>query len=258
MDIIPNPPIHGSCATPAIGASGIILDHSRRSVVSYVRRGSRMTASQRTWMQTYGPRWIVDVAQGDLATMVAPQPVLDLPQVFGRKAPLIIEIGSGHGETLAHAAGLHPEINFLGFEVFDASIASTLGKLAAAGLENVRLVVADAVSGLTHLIGTHTVEEIWVFFPDPWQKKRHHKRRLVRQPFVDLAADKLILGGVLRLATDWDSYAESMSAVLDSDTRFQLSSTARFTTRPITKFESRALTAGRAIHDFAYARKELS
>ena len=224
----------------------------RRSVVSYVRRSPRMTASQRVWMDAYAPRWVIDVAHGDLATSVAPQPCLDLTAIFGRRAPLVVEIGSGHGETLTAAALSHPEVDFLGFEVFEASIAATLGKIAANSLENVRLVCADAVSGLTHLIPDRSVDEIWVFFPDPWQKKRHNKRRLISPEFADLAAHRLVHGGTLRLATDWESYADHMSEVLGGDERFELVSTERFSTRPVTKFEARGIEAGREIRDFTY------
>jgi len=224
----------------------------RRSIVSYVRRSPRMTPSQRVWMDAYASRWVVDVPHGDLATSVAPGPPLDLDQIFGRQAPLIVEIGSGHGETLAAAATLHPDTNFLGFEVFEASIAATLGKLAAGGIDNVRLVAADAVSGLTWLIPDHSLAEIWVFFPDPWQKKRHHKRRLVSPGFADLAVRKLVSQGILRVATDWESYAETMTDVLGGDPRFELIGTDRFETRPVTKFESRGIAAGRRIHDAAY------
>ena len=223
-----------------------------RSIVSYVRRSPRMTPSQRVWMDSYAPLWVIDVAHGDLATSVAPQPCLDLGAIFGRRAPLVVEIGSGHGETLAAAATAHPDVDFLGFEVFEASIAATLGKIAANGLGNVRLVCADAVTGLAQLIPDHAVDEIWVFFPDPWQKKRHHKRRLISSDFADLVANKLVRGGTLRLATDWESYAEHMSEVLDGDDRFELLGTQRFDVRPVTKFESRGIEAGRHIHDFAY------
>jgi len=216
-----------------------------------------MTESQRTWLATYAARWVIDVVPHDLATSVAPQPRLDLAQIFGRTAPLIVEIGSGHGETLTTAAAARPDMDFLGFEVFEASVAATLGKIAAAGEENVRLIAADAIGGLTHLIDDHSIAEIWVFFPDPWQKKRHHKRRLVSPAFADLAQRKLAPGGVLRLATDWDSYAEAMTEVLGGDPRFTLTSTERFSTRPVTKFESRGILAGRTIHDVAYTVKEL-
>jgi len=223
-----------------------------RSIVSYVRRSPRMTPSQRVWMDSYAPRWVVEVDHGDLATSVAPQPCLDIAAIFGRTARLVVEIGSGHGETLVAGALAHPEVNFLGFEVFEASIAATLGKIAANELENVRLVCADAVSGLTHLIPNHAIDELWVFFPDPWQKKRHNKRRLISADFADLAAQKLVRGGILRLATDWESYAHHMREVLDNDERFELVGTQRFGTRPVTKFEGRGLEAGREIHDFTY------
>jgi len=228
------------------------MNRPHRSIVSYVRRSPRMTPSQRVWMDTYAPRWVIEVAHGDLATSVAPQPCLDLAAVFGRTARLVVEIGSGHGETLVAGATAHPDRDFLGFEVFEASIAATLGKIAARGLENVRLVCADAVSGLIHLIPDHTIDEMWIFFPDPWQKKRHNKRRLISPDFADLAARKLVRGGMLRLATDWQSYADHMSEVLGGDRRFELISTERFATRPVTKFESRGIAAGRVIHDFAY------
>jgi len=224
----------------------------RRSVVSYVRRSPRMTASQRVWMDMYAPRWVVGVDHGDLATSVAPQACLDMTAVFGRTAPLVVEIGSGHGETLIAGATLHADVNFLGFEVFEACVAATLGKIAACEAQNVRLVCADAVSGLTHLIPDHTINELWVFFPDPWQKKRHHKRRLISPEFADLAAAKLVRGGILRLATDWESYADHMSEVLGGDDRFELVGTERFATRPVTKFESRGIEAGREIRDFTY------
>ena len=208
-------------------------------------------------MDTYSSRWVIEVDHGDLATSVAPQPYFDLAAIFGRSAPLVVEIGSGHGETLIAAASTHPEVNFVGFEVFEASIAATLGKIAANGLDNVRLVCADAVSGLAHLIPNHSINELWVFFPDPWQKKRHHKRRLISPDFTDLAGDKLVRGGILRLATDWESYADHMTEVLGGDERFELVSTERFATRPVTKFESRGLEAGRMIHDFTYRVREI-
>ena len=234
----------------------ILEDRPHRSIVSYVRRSPRMTESQRAWMAAYSKRWVVNVVHGDLATRVAPQPPLDFESVFGRSAPLIVEIGSGHGETLIAAATESPATDFLGFEVFDASIASTLGKIASSGAGNVRLIAADAVSGLTYLIPDHRVAEIWVFFPDPWQKKRHHKRRLVSPDFLDLAVRKLVPGGILRLATDWESYAGHMTGILSDDGRFDLIDTDRFATRPVTKFEARGISAGREIHDYAYRVRE--
>ncbi|MCL2784023.1 MAG: tRNA (guanosine(46)-N7)-methyltransferase TrmB, partial [Propionibacteriaceae bacterium] len=187
-----------------------------------------------------------------------PQPTLDLADIFGREAPLVIEIGSGHGESIVAAATAQPDTNFLGFEVFEASIAATLGKISDAGLSNVRLIAADAISGLIHLIEDASVTEILIFFPDPWQKKRHHKRRLVSPGFLDLVSQKLIDGGILRLATDWDSYAQAMRDHLGADPRFALIDEQRFHLRPLTKFESRGIAAGRTIQDMAYQLKARS
>jgi tRNA (guanine-N7-)-methyltransferase len=225
-----------------------------RDVVSFVRRGSRMTVSQRQWLDRYGPDYLIEVTRSDRVTAIPPQPPLDLAAAFGRTAPLVVEIGSGHGETLAHAAARHRDINYLGFEVFEAALAATVGKLHAAGLTNVRLVAGDGADGLAHLLGPASVDAIWVFFPDPWHKARHHKRRLVSPAFAVLAASRLVPGGTLRLATDWDDYAEWMQAVLDSDARFARRDTGRPDDRPVTKFEARALAAGRTVHDFAYVR----
>ncbi len=223
-----------------------------RPIVSYVRRSPRMTPSQRIWLEKYSSRWVVPVTTEAPGATVAPQPRLDPSQVFGREAPLVIEIGSGHGDTLVAAAAAHPETDYLGFEVFEASIARTLGQVAAAGLDNVRLVTADAVSGLDHLIADHRVSEVWIFFPDPWPKKRHWKRRLVGPALLDRLVRILVPGGTVRLATDWDSYAQLIESVFSADPRFTLSGTDRFPTRPLTKFERRGLAAHRRIHDFAY------
>ena len=226
----------------------------RREIATYVRRSSRMTPAQQSWIATYGPRWIVDVDLGKTLTRIAEQPPLDLASLFGHDAPVVVEIGSGHGEMLAAAAQAHPEWNFLSFEVFEASVATTLGKLAANCTDNVRIIVGDAVTGFTHLIPDKSLAEIWIFFPDPWQKKRHHKRRLISPTFTDLVAAKLGDEGILRLATDWDEYAQHMRDTLDASPSFHLISTDRFALRPLTKFESRGVAQGRSIFDFAYRR----
>ncbi|MDR1513454.1 MAG: tRNA (guanosine(46)-N7)-methyltransferase TrmB, partial [Propionibacteriaceae bacterium] len=224
-----------------------------QEVKTFVRRGSRMTTSQRHWLDRHGPAYLVDVRREARVTSIPPQPPLDLAAVFGRgTAPLVVEIGSGHGETLAFAAERHPDWDFLGFEVFDAALASTLGKLAAADLKNVRLVAGDGLEGLEHLLPPAAIMELWLFFPDPWHKSRHHKRRLVSQSFADLAASRLRPGGVLRLATDWDDYAAWTRAVLDPHPAFERLDAGRCPDRPETKFEARGRAAGRTIHDLAY------
>jgi tRNA (guanine-N7-)-methyltransferase len=226
-----------------------------RDVVTFVRRGSRMTKHQAQWLDRYGPRYLLAVERAARVTAIPPQTPLDPAAVFGRAADLVVELGSGHGETLAHAAAARPELDYLGFEVFEAALAATVGKLHAADLTHVRLVAGDGTEGLDHLLEPASVDEIWVFFPDPWHKARHHKRRLVSPAFATLAASRLAPAGTLRLATDWDDYADWMQEILGGDARFTRDDSGRPPDRPVTKFEARALAAGRTIHDFAYRRQ---
>ena len=234
------------------GVSQEHLNRPDRSIVSFTRRSPRMTASQRAWLDQYAARWLIPFQTGDRTSQVGPQAPLDLAAVFGRVAPLTVEVGCGHGETLVAAAADHPGRDFLGFEVFEAGVGASLGKIAAHGVSNVRLIMGDAVSGLTYLLPPASIDQLWVFFPDPWPKKRHHKRRLIADSFVALACDRLVPGGQLRLATDWDDYAASIAAAVTRNAHLRLTSTERFATRPLTRFETRGLAAGRTIHDFRY------
>jgi tRNA (guanine-N7-)-methyltransferase len=210
-----------------------------------------MTSSQQRWLSTWGPRWIIDMGWSPLTPSPEARP-LDLDAIFGRGGPLVVEIGIGHGESIVARGRAWPQARCLGFEVFDAALASTLGKIAAAQIDNVRLLKADAVWGLTTLLAPASIDELLVFFPDPWPKKRHHKRRLLSPAFVALAATRLRPGGVIRVATDWDDYARAITEAFATEPRFHLESTDRFAGRPVTKFEARALAAGRTIHDFAF------
>jgi len=211
-----------------------------------------MTTAQRKALATLGPQWVIGWNQPRNSTVFSHQEPLDLVQIFSREAPLVVEIGVGHGETLVEAARMYPDRNFLGFEVFDASIASCLSKIADHNLSHVRLIRGDGVTGLFHLVHNHLVEEIWVFFPDPWPKTRHHKRRLLSADFLDLVVKKLVPSGILRTATDWEPYADAIDHLIAQDSRFAVLGEDRFPTRPITKFESRALRAGRRIHDRSF------
>jgi tRNA (guanine-N7-)-methyltransferase len=213
-----------------------------------------MTDSQRRWLERHAERWSVPFQAGPRALSVAPQPALDLSALFGRQADLVLEIGCGHGETLTAAAQLHPETDFLGCEVFEPALASTLGKIAAGGLTNVRLLAGDAQGALRHLIAPDSLAQLWVFFPDPWPKTRHHKRRLVSAAFADLAASRLRLGGWLRLATDWPDYAAAMVEALDATAALTAVPAGRFSERPETKFERRAHQQGRPVQDLTYRR----
>jgi tRNA (guanine-N7-)-methyltransferase len=218
-----------------------------REVVTYARRGSRFTPSQQESWDAHHRDWVVpDEAVDDGSFRWA--------EVFGRQAPIVVEIGSGVGEATAALAAARPAYDVVALEVWRPGVAHTLGLLADAGAQNVRLLSVDAVWCLQHLFGPGEVEELWTFFPDPWPKQRHHKRRLVTAEFATLVASRLREGGVWRLATDWAEYAEQMTAVLDAEPGLEGGPVARWEDRPVTKFERKGVAAGRTITDLAYRR----
>jgi tRNA (guanine-N7-)-methyltransferase len=205
--------------------------------------------------------YVIDVPRRDSSTSIAPGQPLDPTRVFGRKAPLVVEIGSGTGESLVALAAARPEFDLLAFEVYLPGIARTVSRLHDHVVPNVRLIQADAVDGLGQLLGPGSVDELWTFFPDPWPKARHHKRRLITRGFADLAASRLRPGGSWRLATDWADYAEQMRAVLDLHPELTNIGSAeggwaeRFADRPLTRFEQRGIEAGRTVRDLHYRRR---
>jgi len=249
-----------------------------RPVVSYVRRSPRMNPSQahawERWHDRYlvedlprvaspfglAPRYVRDEPGGAIVRdmQLAPQPPLDLAALFGRDAPLAIEIGAGGGENLVGLAEAHPDWSVLGFEVFEKALASAMGRLARAGIDSVRLVCADGVSGLEYLVEPGSVTRVDTYFPDPWPKKQHHKRRLVTREFASLVASRLAVGGRWRLATDWDDYAaaiaEALASCPDLVDEYAGAATPRPPERPWTKFEVRGRDAGRAIHEFCWRK----
>ncbi|MGI8458713.1 MAG: tRNA (guanosine(46)-N7)-methyltransferase TrmB [Propionibacteriaceae bacterium] len=225
---------------------------------SFVRRSARMTAGQQRAWEEHRENWVLDVPRAELDTAVALDAHLDLPAAYGRNAPLVVEIGPGVGDSLVAMAAARPEVDVLAIEVWEPAVARILGSLARDGVANVRLLAADAVPALTVLIAPGSVAELWVFFPDPWPKTRHHKRRLVDAAFADLAADRLQPGGLWRLATDWAPYAEQMRAALDDHADFvvlDVDELADLPPRPVTRFERRALVADRTVTDLAYRRR---
>lgn len=228
-----------------------------RDVVSYVRRSGRMNESQHRAWDAHHDAWVVDLPRGERQTSISPEASVDWTAAFGREAPLKVEIGSGTGHAITALAEAMPDANLVAFEVFEPAVASTLGRLARHGVTNVRLVVADGVQALATLFGEASVSELWTFFPDPWHKARHHKRRLVGPDFAALVASRLEPGGVWRLATDWDDYADAMRDVLDAEPGLvdcHDGWAPRYELRPLTKYEQRGLDAGRTIHDLAYRR----
>ena len=228
-----------------------------RDVVSFVRRSARMNESQARSWERHRDTYVVDLPRGPMSTSIADDAAVDWAAEFGREAPLIVEIGSGTGDSLAPMAAGRPEVDVVAFEVFEPAIASTVGRLARAGVRNVRIVIADGAQGLDRLFGDGTVSELWTFFADPWHKKRHHKRRLVGPDFADVVTAKLAPGGVWRLATDWEDYALWMRDHLDAAPGLVNEHDGwapRLAERPVTKYEARGLAAGRRVYDLTYRR----
>ena len=218
-----------------------------REVLSYSRRGSRFTPSQQERWDAHAADWVIpDEAVDD--------PDFSLAQWFGREAPLIVEIGPGVGEATGVLAAARPETNVLALEVWRPGVAAGLGEVADAGATNVRFCSVDAAWMMEHIIGEAELAELWTFFPDPWPKTRHHKRRLVSPSFARLAASRLREGALWRLATDWADYAEQMAEVLDAEPLLEGGRVERWGERPVTKFERKGLAVGRDIADFAYRR----
>jgi tRNA (guanine-N7-)-methyltransferase len=214
-------------------------------------------AQQRAW-DLHRDDWVVHLEPGERATSVSASASVDWAAAFGREAPMMVEIGSGTGHAITELALAHPEANLVAFEVFTPAAASTLGRLARHGVTNVRLVIADGAQALPVAFAAGSIAELWTFFPDPWHKTRHHKRRLVSPGFAAVVASRLTASGTWRLATDWDDYAEAMREVLDAEPGLMNCHDGwapRYALRPVTKYERRGLDAGRTIHDLAYTRR---
>jgi tRNA (guanine-N7-)-methyltransferase len=188
----------------------------------------------------------------------APGP-LDFASVFGRTAPVVLEIGFGMGETTARIAAENPGVNYLGIEVHAPGVGSLLRQVEAAGLTNVRVVSHDAVEVLRDMVAPGSLAGIHVFFPDPWPKKRHHKRRLMQPAFAELAASRLAPGGYLHVATDWEEYAQQVLEVLAATPGLRNTAEGfapRPASRPETKFERRGVRLGHGVWDIVFRREE--
>lgn len=218
-----------------------------REVLTYSRRGSRLAPKLQQFWDDHHQRWVIPDEAVD-------EPGFDLASWYGREAPLVVEIGSGIGEATAALAAARPEVNVLALEVWVPGVANTLGLLAESGVQNVRLLSVDAVWSLEHLVAPSALEELWTFFPDPWPKKRHHKRRLVTPEFARLVVSRLKPGGAWRLATDWADYADQMREVLGAEPGLTGGEVERWSERPVTKFERKGLAVDRAIADLRYTR----
>ena len=222
---------------------------AHRRIRSFVRREGRLTSGQERAIATLGPQLLLDPQGG----------FLDLTEVFGRTSPVTLEIGFGNGESLATQAQAHPERNYIGIEVHRPDVGHLLQIVERLNLDNLRVFNADAVEVLEHCIADDSLAGIQIFFPDPWHKKRHHKRRLIQPEFVALLTRKLAPGGRVHLATDWGEYAEHMCEVMEAAPDLtNLHGPREFapqpTDRPPTKFEQRGKRLGHGVWDLIYRR----
>ncbi|HUP99927.1 MAG TPA: tRNA (guanosine(46)-N7)-methyltransferase TrmB [Aeromicrobium sp.] len=228
----------------------------RTEPVSFIRRGGRLTERQQRAWDDLAVSHVIDVPRSGPSTSVDPSFRLDAAATFGRVAPLIVEIGSGRGEALVAAAAAHPDVDFLGLEVYLPGVAQTLVSMRHEDAENIRMAVVNAPEAFATMLSASSVREVRTWFPDPWHKARHHKRRLVTVGFTELVARVLEPDGTWRIATDWDDYAEWITDVLAASPSVEGGPVARFPERPVTRFERRGLAAGRTIHDFEARPRE--
>ncbi len=214
---------------------------------SFVLRAGRVGPGQARALAELGPQFLLPYQ---------PQP-LDLKNLYGRAAPKILEIGFGMGEGMADIAQAHPENDYLGVEVHTPGVGALLKQLGERGLSNVRIVQHDAVEMLSQMLPPASLDGAHVFFPDPWHKTRHHKRRLIQPPLVHMLASRLVPGGYLHLATDWEDYAVQMLEVLRAEPTLENTATdyaPRPDSRPLTKFEARGLRLGHGVWDVLFKR----
>jgi tRNA (guanine-N7-)-methyltransferase len=226
----------------------MLYDPTERRIRSFVTRAGRLSVAQARALEQLGPRFCLPYQKS----------VLDIDASFGRTAPAVLEIGTGMGDATAHIAALLPEKNFIGVEVHTPGIGSLLKLIGEKSLDNLRLIQHDAVEVVTHMLAPDSLAGVHVFFPDPWHKARHNKRRLIQSPFVQLLVSRISPGGYLHCATDWEDYAVQMLEVLNAEQ--QLKNTAdgfspRPDYRPLTKFENRGIQLGHGVWDLVFTRR---
>lgn len=224
--------------------SGII-----RPIRSFVRREGRLTTGQARALHELWPQFGIEPGAA----------TIDCVQTFGHDAPVILEIGFGNGESLATIAAAHPENNYIGIEVHRPGVGSLLLRLEEQGIKNVRVICHDASEIIQKNIADESLNSIYLFFPDPWPKKKHHKRRLVQPGFVQQLRRKLKVGGRFHMATDWENYAEHMMAVVsDAEGFFNIAGEGNYSPkpeyRPETKFERRGKKLGHGVRDLVFQR----
>lgn len=222
----------------------------RTEPVSFIRRGGRLSERQQAAWEALAATHVIDVPRCGPSTSVDPSYQLDVASAFGRPAPLIVEIGSGRGDALVAAAKAQPDVNFLGLEVYVPGVAQTLVSARREAVDNVRLAIVNAPEAFATTLTPDSAREVRTWFPDPWHKTRHHKRRLITREFAELVARVLEPEGSWRIATDWNDYAAWIGDVLDSSPSIDGGPVPRFAGRAETRFERKGVAAGRVIHDF--------
>jgi len=230
----------------------------RKGTLSFVRRNGRISEAQERAWRELAPAYVVDVPRDLAETSVHPDARLVPAEAFGRTAPLVVEVGTGQGHAILHAATENPDTDFLGVEVYHGGLARTMLEAEKNGLTNIRLIEANAPEVMQTLLPEGSASEVRIFFPDPWHKKRHNKRRMISPGFGAVVGRVLADGGLLRLATDWEDYALQMREVMDAEPEFERAFDGewdeRFGGRPMTAFEKKGLDKGRDIRDLTYRR----
>ena len=239
-----------SASNAADDAGSTAGGHPHQRIRSFVIRAGRMTTAQTKALEELSPKYVLDVS--------ALQP-LDIAAAFGREAPVVVEIGFGMGKSFIEMAQHDPLRNYLGIEVHPPGVGATLLLIEELGLTNVRLIKHDAFEVLTKCLGTESIDILQIFFPDPWPKARHHKRRLINPEFLALVTPLLKHGGEIRMATDWQEYAEQMLECLNnapelSNTNPEGGYIPRPAWRPLTKFEQRGERLGHGVWDLVFTR----
>ncbi len=223
----------------------------RRTIKSYVLRAGRTTLAQAKAYETVGPKYLLPYTAEPM----------DFARAFDRQAPTVLEIGFGMGEASAHIAGVLPDTNFLCCEVHEPGVGALLKRIGDHQLENIRILRHDAVEVIDNMLPLGSLSGIHIFFPDPWHKTRHHKRRLIQPALVNKLADRLAPGGYLHCATDWQPYAEQMMEVISAEAKLSNSANSangyavKPDYRPLTKFENRGLKLGHGVWDLVFLRK---
>ena len=225
-------------------------DLRNRHIRSFVLRQGHLSVAQKRAVDELMPRYGIPYQTA----------VLDLDRAFGRSAPKILEIGFGMGVTTAEIAQAHPEKDYLGLEVHTPGVGNLLKLIETQQIRNIRIIQHDAVEVLRDMIAENSLDGVHIFFPDPWHKVRHHKRRLIQSPFVTQLVQKLKPGGYLHAATDWQGYAEQMLTVLSAEPALKNTAEGyapRPDYRPLTKFEQRGLRLGHGVWDLVFRKKDL-